>query len=143
MTAQRFAIATLIALSATAAMAADNTPLTRAAVVAEFQAARTSGQLLGAGEALQDRPVAIAAGLSRAQVEAAVVAAQQSHELVAAGELSPPQSAPQGFGRSRAEVKAETRAAVAAGTLLGAGEALSADHAISSRAPVRRSVAGL
>jgi hypothetical protein len=98
-----------VAVFASAAVSAQETSqLTRAQVVAEYQAARAAGQLDASGEAYQGNTVFVSTK-TRADVKAELKLAQQRGE-VTSGEQYPADFASPS-GKTRAQVRAELAAA--------------------------------
>ena len=115
--------------SASAVMAADGQPVTRAEVASQVAAARSAGTLTPAGEAPVPAQALGAApsDTTRNSVQQEVLAARGAHALVPAGEgagegFDPSQPARSEIVLSRSQVKASVIAARRDGDLVPAGE---------------------
>lgn len=123
------------------AQAHEQAPLTRAEVVAQYEEAVRTGDILAPGdsgmklnELYPDRyPKAAAAGATRAQVVAELQAAIRSGDILADGdsglkenelhpERYPAPIALAAAGKTRAQVRAETLEAIRTGDILAAGD---------------------
>ena len=123
------------------AQAHEQAPLTRADVVAQYEEAVRTGDILAPGdsgmklnELYPDRyPKAAATGATRAQVVAELQAAIRSGDILADGdsglkenELHPQRystaAAPAATGKTREQVRAETLEAIRTGDILAAGD---------------------
>lgn len=142
MTIAQHSLAVLLASAATTVAAHAHAPLTRADVIAQYEQAQRTGELVAPGdsgmklnELYPDRyPKAQpTAGLTRAQVVEELQAAVRSGDVLAEGDSGmklnerypqryPASAAPAAGVKTRAQVRAETLEAIRTGDILAAGD---------------------